>query len=379
MALKKEKITSLSQTYNYYQKKKSNLNNDYFGFDSREELHWGKMFMHMFDEFYSAYRYKINADYKKIIDDLSIKYNIQANQIIKIERAEKYNYSGYETEHNEYLLIAKESLMVAIHDEGLLVYYGANIPNETLLEIKEIANKHWIKKEIKKSFQMIARSGREYELTEFDLQFDPINININYNDDFVEINEIIINSINEYCKKGLILLHGLPGTGKTSYIRHLIGSIQDKQFIYLPNYLIDNLNSPDFLPFIIAQCKNSVLILEDCESALMHREGGNYIDIAALSTLLNLGDGLLGDALSLQVICTFNANLTKIDDALLRKGRLIARYEFKELETHKAQKLADTIKKEVIIDQPMTLADIYNIETKNFQNTKRKKVGFCVG
>jgi hypothetical protein len=50
-----------------------------------------------------------------------------------------------------------------------------------------------------------------------------------YNDDFLEIDEIICRSISQP-RSGLILLHGHPRTGKTSYIKHLISSYPDKTF-----------------------------------------------------------------------------------------------------------------------------------------------------
>ena len=72
-----------------------------------------------------------------------------------------------------------------------------------------------------------------------------------------------------------------------------------------------------------------------------------------------------------------NAESTKdIDEALLRKGRLAARYEFKDLTTDKVNQLI----KEEGLDipqqtQPMTLAEIYNYEGMDF-SLGRKRVGF---
>ena len=138
--------------------------------------------------------------------------------------------------------------------------------------------------------------------------------------------------------------------------------------------MIEALNSPEFLPFI-SQQPNSVLVLEDCESLLVHRENG-LNNSSALSNLLNLGDGLLSDALSVNVICTFNAGIKKIDDAILRKGRLLARYEFKELELTKSKALAEKLGKNVKIEHPMTVSDIYNIEGDSFENIPVKSIGF---
>jgi hypothetical protein len=184
---------------------------------------------------------------------------------------------------------------------------------------------------------------------------------------------LITTSLMTNHKNGLVVLHGVYGSGKTYYLRHLISNI-DRKFIYFPLNMIEAISSPEFLPFI-SQQPNSVLILEDCESLLVHRDNG-FSNASALSNLLNLGDGLLADALSVNVICTFNSGLKKIDDAILRKGRLLARYEFKELEVNKARKLAQKIGKNVLIERPMTVSDIYNLDEKGFDNIPSKPVGF---
>ena len=97
---------------------------------------------------------------------------------------------------------------------------------------------------------------------------------------------------------------------------------------------------------------------------------------AGLVNILNISDGLLSDELCIKFICTFNAPLKDIDEALLRKGRLAARYEFKDLTTDKVNQLI----KEESLDipeqtHPMTLAEIYNYEGMDFSQG-RKRVGF---
>ena len=96
---------------------------------------------------------------------------------------------------------------------------------------------------------------------------------------------------------------------------------------------------------------------------------------AGLVNILNISDGLLSDELCIKFICTFNAPLKDIDEALLRKGRLAARYEFKDLTTDKVNQL---IKEEGLdIPQqthPMTLAEIYNYEGMDFSLGKKHAI-----
>ena len=172
-----------------------------------------------------------------------------------------------------------------------------------------------------------------------------------------------------------MLLHGDAGGGKTTYLRYLI-SICKTRFIYLPNNIFAQLSDPNFFTFIL-NYPNSVIVLEDCEELLKPRSEMKSND--GISTLLNLGDGLLGDALKLKIICTFNTALVNIDQALLRKGRLAHRYEFGALSVEKSNALLKKMNTEIVTMQPMSLADIYNYSEENGNKKaedQKKKIGY---
>jgi len=94
-----------------------------------------------------------------------------------------------------------------------------------------------------------------------------------------------------------------------------------------------------------------------------------------VSTILQLTDGLFSHYLNIKVVCTFNTSISKIDSALLRKGRLIAMYEFKELSVEKTNKLLEEIGVEKI-DKELSVADIYNFKQKKYSNIEGSKIGF---
>lgn len=202
-----------------------------------------------------------------------------------------------------------------------------------------------------------------------------ISIEDNYNDDFKEVSKYIIHRLNKKDDKGIVLLHGVPGTGKTSYIRHLTKEIKEKQIIYIPPDFAVNIANPEFVAFFL-DFTNSILIIEDAETILQTRKsGGNQ----TVSNLLSISDGLLGDGLKLQILCTFNSELSEIDEALLREGRLIAEYKFDKLEIEKSQKIMNKIYEDEVaptVDKPMSLAEIFNHKDKRFISKKSSNIGF---
>ncbi len=202
---------------------------------------------------------------------------------------------------------------------------------------------------------LISRGRNGLELKQLDVKRTQLDLDLFYEDDFKAVNDTICKRLTKDKDKGIVLLHGLPGTGKTTYLRYLIGKIKKRVLFVSPNVAAD-ITSPDFVDLLVSN-PNSVLIIEDAENVIMDRKLNNN---ASVSNLLNISDGLLADFLNVQLICTFNNSLTMVDSALMRKGRLIAKYEFGKLGIEKAQRLSDHLGFDNTITKPMTIAEIAN-------------------
>ncbi|MFK7933597.1 MAG: AAA family ATPase [Saprospiraceae bacterium] len=201
-----------------------------------------------------------------------------------------------------------------------------------------------------------------------------IDISLLYNDDFVEVHANVNKAI-ETDSSGLVLFHGKPGTGKTTYIKSLICKYPAANFIFIQNEFVNNLLSPDFISFMLKQ-RNAILIIEDAEKVITSRD--NSGDQSVVSTILQLTDGLFSDYLNIKVICTFNTHLSKIDAALLRKGRMIAMYEFKALTLEKTNAiLTETGSK--IATEPLSVAEIFNRNKTDYRKVKENGIGFRRG
>jgi len=242
-----------------------------------------------------------------------------------------------------------------------------SVVEELVKELNQFKKKPNLEAEL---YLVIAGNGR-FDLEKFSLREQKLSLEQNYNSDFAPVHKLILKRLARDRDKGLVLLHGEPGTGKTSYLRYLTQFLH-KKVIFLPPNMAEAITQPHFLPMLVEN-PNSVLVIEDAENILLDR---NQHDSSAVSALLNLSDGLLADCLSIQVICTFNTDLAKVDSALLRKGRLIASYKFEPLSVEKARQLSKQLGEELSIDKPMRLTDIYNQKEKPAQVKETRKIGF---
>lgn len=236
-------------------------------------------------------------------------------------------------------------------------------------ELKKFKEKRILSKP---SMAILVNSERGLSTKNLQISKPSLALDLHYNDDFIPIHKTILKRLSNSHDKGLVLLHGKPGTGKTSYIRYLISKVK-KNVIFLPPNLASALTMPQFVPIIIDN-PNSILVIEDAENCIIDRnKNGN----SPVSAILNLTDGLLSDCLNIQIVCSFNTDVSKVDSALMRKGRLIAKYEFKELEVEKANVLSKKLGYNSNFIAPMTLAAIYNQQEVDYNQMERESsIGF---
>jgi len=165
-------------------------------------------------------------------------------------------------------------------------------------------------------------------------------------------------------RSGVTILFGPPGAGKTTYLRMLMARFNKRfVFYYLPLSSFELLSDPQFVNFWMRENrehkgKAKLAIIEDAENLLLPRDERSR---AQVSNLLNIGDGFLGEHLKLHVVATTNAPMRKMDEAVLRPGRLTGTREFRRLTRAEAMRLAQA-KGLTLADRSDTwsLAEIYN-------------------
>lgn len=208
---------------------------------------------------------------------------------------------------------------------------------------------------------------------------DPDFMN-NYNNDFPESR---VEDFIKMDKGGIMIFNGMPGCGKSTYLKSLIFKYPDINFVITPQYLL--LNQENFRQLLFNMSygeKDCIYIIEDCEQLLVQRENNNAQFSSIIGDILNYTDGIFGDLTRTKFIFTFNTNLNNIDKAILRPGRLFLRYEFLPLSGENLKKMADKLGYELTeeeIIKGIPLSELYyKAKTSDLEVCvkKKNKVGF---
>ncbi len=287
-----------------------------------------------------------------------------------------YFEDSKQIEFEKAIFMLYEDLMVSFNRDyyNNVVFLFRKTPEDKINQLLEDLQQNATNKVKENRINIVHSTYGGLELKALKINPPQLNIEDNYNNDFLPVHQHILSRLSKEDDKGILLLHGKPGAGKTSYIRYLI-SVLSKRVIFLPPNMAAKITNPDLIN-VLLDTPNSVFVVEDAENIIVDRDVHGGSPVAAI---LNISDGLLSDCLNTQIICSFNTDISRIDEALLRKGRLIARYEFKELDVEKAQLLSDKLGFKSKFTKPTLLTDIYNQEEPDTNNHKvTKSIGFKI-
>lgn len=298
-------------------------------------------------------------------------YSEMKNEIIGENYYQEYDGKTKKNQYNDHFILFKNGLFLNFYENNIYILFQLK-EEELAIKLQQRFITFIKRKKRTKEISLIVGGNRLYT-KEINIKKPNVNIDLHYNDDFKEVHKTVLKTLKKSSTKGLYLFHGTPGTGKSTYIKHLILQL-NKKVIFLSPKIAANLDNMSFTEFLIDN-PNIVLVIEDAEDLIVSRDSNQN---SQLSFLLNLTDGLIADSLGIQIIATFNTDLKNIDKALLRKGRLTAIYEFEALQFTKANKLLNHLNiNNFETMKPMTLADIFNYKENNFNLKKEKiKIGF---
>lgn len=179
------------------------------------------------------------------------------------------------------------------------------------------------------------------------LELEPIDISeFNFDDFEMYYSKSTYKEINKLVKdikksnKGLSILYGERGTGKTSVINYLASKL-DRIVIFIPNNMIEHtINNSEFRKFLKRYAR-PIIIIDDCEM-LFHEyftKSNTFVN-----NLLQMTDGFLSDSIEANVIAIFNVdNEDEIDHSLLESNNLLKVIEFDYLSIDESNELSEHI------------------------------------
>lgn len=266
------------------------------------------------------------------------------------------------------------SLQVMSHDQKMVE------------EIRDYFKPMWLPPEKKGHIYAIVRNGMHLGLNSIGNAGIPL-VDGNYTKKVMDDYKYAIKDLNSESPSGrIVVMRGPAGTGKTHLIRAMLLQVPDAMFVLISPEVVTNLAGPELLPLLMNYRGGStgpiVLILEDADRCLVARADEN---MSLIQSLLNLGDGILGSLLDVRIVATTNADELKMEQAIMRPGRLSKMLDVDHLDPLTAQQIFRRLLPDVAFpveingstnpkDFKVTLAEVYSMARKNGWTPASRKV-----
>ena len=265
-----------------------------------------------------------------------------------------------------YVLIDMMSENCLVSD---VIFFYKNESDEEFIEkiISEICNCviDYEKDTINK-FNTMSLTSNSIELEPFSVDVDSIEIEGRYNEDTIKKSEKLQKKIRK-SNKGLSVLCGDRGVGKTTLAKHICSKI-DRMTIFIPNNMVDlTINGPEFKNFV-KKFEKLLIVIDDCE----FMSNNQLIRMNPFSNnIIQLVDGFLSDNLNLQVILIFNDLEEDIDENILDCNSLLDVIEVDDLDSELATELSKNLGYNKKYKDSVRLIDV----VQNKKMDKIEKIG----
>jgi len=291
---------------------------------------------------------------ERLLHHLTATYNV---------KPVRYNHGT----HGQTTILGSDDTMMSIdidNPEAPRAYIQvATVKDDKIQTLAKLARGILVPDDPKKGFVFALAAGMTgYHLTRIGAAGTPLERG-NYTDKLLNQYDHVVADLKADSPCGrLVIMSGIPGGGKTFIARALLADVPNAAFVVVPPHLVKDLGSPELVPALVSAKNHGfegpvVLVLEDADKVLVNRSAG---DMAAISSLLNLGDGILGGVIDARILATTNASTLEMDPATRRPGRLCSYMNVGHLDPKHASLILKRLTgKDLRVAKDVTLAQVY--------------------
>ena len=302
---------------------------------------------------------KINFfnDYKIEIDEYLLNLSNSVNSIIDVFDIELVNERKFlkinDDVYISYTIINKNSENSFINNIGIFYKSQEDLEKYVNKIIEDIIDLELVLDNIESKLNtaFLTEDGFEIEPVE-KIELD-VNIDAYYSKETLKSINQLVKTLKK-TDKGISILYGTRGTGKTSLINHFCNKL-DKKFVYIPNTMIEAFPNNDIADFLKAN-QDSILILDDCENILtdMYSKSNIYV-----SNIMQLLEGILSHSVKLNIITIFNTEKEdEICETLLNSNSLIDVINFTLLSEDESNNLSKTLNLNKVFKNKNRMIDV---------------------
>jgi hypothetical protein len=304
----------------------------------------------------------------KTINTFTEIFPLENDSIVNRRSIGQYNDDIF-ISYTEYDIEQEDSLINEIH-----LFHKEAFSNELdilyqeLLQISDKIDDDISNSDINSYILSVGTSGFEITPTPF-IEIDSDNFDLYYNDETLKKKSKLEKNIKKF-NKGLTVIHGERGVGKSSLVHEIVKNI-DKKSIFIPCSLFETtINNPDFRNYLKSN-NDCLLILDDSE--LFFSEIYSKSNIFT-NNLLQIVDGLDSDNLKAHILVILNVDdINQVDHILLESNNLLDIIDVKSLEIKKIKDLSNHLGRKTKTKSNMRLIDV--LKKKNLIEVK-SDIGF---
>jgi len=281
----------------------------------------------------------LKEEFLEILDEYKKEISL-SSEVIPAEEYDIVNEKHFikvsDTIYISYIILDKDSEESMIHEVSFFfknVNEDADLVNQISKKLNECIVDLSEEDDVRHNLHTISISQQGLDLEPIS---KPELEDFYYNEKTFKSIKSLIKKIKK-SNKGLSVLHGARGTGKSTLIYYLSESI-DRNIIYIPNNMLDaTISNPEFKSFI-RKFNKPIIVIDDCEMIFneMFTKSNIYVN-----NLLQMVDGVTADSTPVNIITIFNVDEEEeIDHNLLDCNALQGIVYFDYLNSEEATDLS---------------------------------------